>query len=143
VRWSDLPAFEALSASKPHSGPQAEKAKDGYSKADTFLDGQPDDINVVTFLSGVHFLIYFLHEYRIFKTTTSHDPLVDSWPELRKHSPYIKGRVAPEDGKIVLPSSELIRMRVFDLVDEEDEDVDEEDPKIRQQLVDDANRITL
>jgi hypothetical protein len=119
------------------------QAKDGYSKVDTFLDGQPDDINDVTFLSEVRFLIYFLHEYWIFKTTTSHDPRVDSWPELRNQSPYNKERVAPEDGKILLPSPELIRRWVFDIVDEEDEDVDEEDPKIRQQLVDDANRITV
>jgi hypothetical protein len=105
--------------------------KDCYDQVDNFLQGRPDDVNDVTFLSQLQFLEHLLHENWTMKITTSCDPRIDdSWAELRTTPKYNKEKVAPEDNKIKLPTVPLIRRYVFDIVEDEDYDEDDEDAEI-------------
>ncbi|KAH7009084.1 uncharacterized protein B0I36DRAFT_342910 [Microdochium trichocladiopsis] len=99
-----------------------DQAKKAYREVDNFLQGEPDDINDVTDVSEVMFLCYFLSAIWIFKTTTSHDPRVDGWEELKATSQYNKQCIADENHVIWLPGCKLIRWFVFDIVDEDDDD---------------------
>ncbi|EXM14515.1 hypothetical protein RAB80_016970 [Fusarium oxysporum f. sp. vasinfectum] len=99
-----------------------EQSKRAYQNVDDFLEGEPDDINDVTFVSEVMFLLYFLSAVWIFKTTTSHDPRVDGWAELRKTAKYNEQHIVDNDKVIWLPSHRLIRWFVFGIVDDDEED---------------------
>ncbi|RYC80448.1 hypothetical protein BFJ63_vAg16670 [Fusarium oxysporum f. sp. narcissi] len=126
------------------------QAMGAYDKVDNFLQGEPDDINDVTKVSEVMFLCYFLSAVWIFKTTTSHDPRVDSWEELRNKPQYNKQCIADENRIIWLPGRKLIRWFVFDIVDEDDSDDDDEEQfsndktrAPRQDEIDFANGVKL
>ncbi|OBT59967.1 hypothetical protein VE03_10750 [Pseudogymnoascus sp. 23342-1-I1] len=126
-----------------------DQAKEAYDKVDNFLQGEPDDINDVTYVSEVMFLCYFLSAIWIFKTTTSHDPRVDGWEELQTKPQYNKQCIADENHVIWLPGRKLIRWFVFDIVDEDDDDDDEEQfsndktRTPRQDEIDFANSVKL
>tara|TARA_R110002003_G_scaffold88_3_gene7101 strand:- start:3731 stop:4414 length:684 start_codon:yes stop_codon:yes gene_type:complete len=122
------------------------QAKNGYVRVDNFLQGEEDDINDVTFVSEVKFLRYFLSPTYIFKTTTSHDPRVDNWVELRTKPVYNKERIANENHVILLPSERLIRCVVFDIVDDDDDGGEEQvsnDRSSAQHEINQANLITI
>ncbi|RSL80132.1 hypothetical protein CEP52_017433 [Fusarium oligoseptatum] len=84
------------------------QAKKAYEKVDNFLKGQQDDINDVTYVSEVKFLLYFLT------------------PELRSVPQYNDKRIIDEEDVIWLPGDRLIRWFVLGIVDDDDDDDDEE-----------------
>jgi hypothetical protein len=98
-----------------------------YKRVDNFLHGQPDDINDVTYVSEEDFLCHFLSPTWVFKTTTSHDPRVDSWEELQTKPKYNEELIADENNVIWLPSPKLIRRSVFGMPDEDDDDNDDDE----------------
>jgi hypothetical protein len=126
-----------------------DQAMKAYRNVDDFLEGQADDINDVTFVSEVQFLLHFLSAIWIFKTTTSHDNRVDNWVELRSAAQYNNEFIVDTDGIIWLPSDDLIRWFVFDIVDDDDDDNDERSLSNhrtrppRQDEIDLANRVKL
>jgi hypothetical protein len=107
-----------------------DQAMKAYRKVDDFLEGQADDINDVTFVSEVQFLLHFLSAIWIFKTTTSHDYRVDNWVELRNTPQYNDEFIVDTDGVIWLPSDDLIRWFVFDIVDDDDDDDGDDEGKL-------------
>ncbi|GKU07670.1 hypothetical protein FLAG1_09730 [Fusarium langsethiae] len=70
------------------------QAKEAYLKVDNYRQGKPDDINDVTFVSEARLLCNFLSPLWLFKTTTSHDPRVDGWNELRAKPQYNEENIA-------------------------------------------------
>lgn len=124
-----------------------DQAKEAYNKVDNFFQGEPDDINDVTYVSEVMFLCYFLSAIWIFKTTNSHDPRVDGWEELQAKPQYNQQCIADENRVIWLPGHKLIRWFVFDIVDEDDDDEDQfsndKTRAPRQDEIDFANGVKL
>ncbi|KAF5712769.1 hypothetical protein FGLOB1_4362 [Fusarium globosum] len=119
------------------------QAKEAYNKVDNYRQGKPDDINDVTFVSEARLLYSFLSPLWLFKTTTSHDPRVDGWGELRNKRQYNEQRIADENGTIWLPGPALIRRFVLDIVDEDDSDDEEQNRAPRQDEIDFANGVNF
>ncbi len=95
----------------------SQQAIDGYTVVDEWLDGEPEDINDVTLVSEEKFTRFLLHHDWILKTTSSHDPRVDEWPELRKKQlynsvPLTAGPIAT----VRVPSVALVEEFVFDIM---------------------------
>lgn len=94
------------------------QALDGFTAVDTWLDGTPDDINDVTFVSEKQFIRHLLHVLWIFKTTSSHDPRVDNWPELLQAPKYNQKPLAENAKSVTVPSVALVLEFVFDIAPE-------------------------
>jgi hypothetical protein len=94
------------------------QAQDGFTAVDTFLDGTPEDINDVTFVSEEGFIGSLLHEYWIFKTTSPHDPRVDNWPELQNTPQYNREPLSAKGETVLVPSVALVLEFVFDIAPE-------------------------
>ncbi|KAF2752625.1 hypothetical protein EJ05DRAFT_270675 [Pseudovirgaria hyperparasitica] len=100
-----------------------EQAKNCYRQVDNSLSGTRWDINDATFGSQTSFVRFLFHESWIFKTTTSHDPRVDDWPELRRTQKYNDLPMVDDDNTpIQVPSIKLVRKYVFDIVDDAPKD---------------------